>query len=37
MTFYKRFLILVMDIHGTRHQRSRHVSLQRLIGMGIGC
>ena len=35
MWSYKRFLILVMDIHGKRHQRSRHVSLQRLITMGV--
>jgi len=35
MWFYKRFLINVMDIHGKRHQRSRHVSLQRLIAMGL--
>lgn len=33
---FKRFLINWMDFHGKRHQVSRHVSLQRLISMGIG-
>lgn len=33
--YYYRFLFHVMDIHGIRHQRSRHVSLQRLIMMGV--
>jgi hypothetical protein len=34
--YYMRSLILVWDIHGKAHMRSRHVSLQRLIAMGIG-
>jgi len=34
---YARFLIMVMGIHGKRHLKSRHVSVQRLLGMGIGC
>lgn len=37
MKFYMRFLINVMDIHGVRHQKSRHMCLARLIAMGIGC
>jgi hypothetical protein len=36
MWFYKRFLIGWMGVHGRRHVKSRHVSLERLITMGIG-
>lgn len=34
---YKRWLIIWLDIHGVRHTMSRHVSLERLLGQGIGC
>lgn len=30
ITLY-RLLISVLDIHGTRHRASRHVSLKRLV------
>lgn len=33
---FKKFLINWLDVHGKRHSVSRHVSLQRLINMGIG-
>jgi hypothetical protein len=36
MFSYKRFLINWMDMHGVRHNASRHVSLKRLLGQGIG-
>jgi hypothetical protein len=31
---FKRFLITWMDMHGVRHQKSRHISLDRMIAMG---
>jgi hypothetical protein len=37
MITYKRFLITWFDMHGRRHNASRHVSLKRLLNMGIGC
>lgn len=35
MFMYCRFLINIFGMHGKRHEMSRHVSLKRLIGMGI--
>ena len=35
-TFLARFKINWLDSHGRRHQASRHVSLARLLLMGIG-
>lgn len=34
-THFARFMITWFDIHGVRHNASRHVSLKRLIGMGV--
>lgn len=34
---HKRYLINNMDMHGVRHNRSRKISLARLLLMGIGC
>lgn len=36
MITFKRFLINWFDFHGRRHKISRHVSLIKLISMGIG-